>query len=295
MKKWHIGVNFNSNDSYYILKYLKNHKYIWEEDNDIISIYGSFPNIIWNGGRVMVDFPFPKRLMKETIKRYNSLGLAINYTYTNCLVEEKHIYDHLGNYTLEIANNGKNGIICNKPVLENYIRKNYPNFKYYLSATNSSFINDKELENLKDKYDLLCLSPNDSRNKELMKRIGVDNCIVIVDEMCHLNCIEERKLHYIGLSTDQMNFEHSEVSECLYRKRLPENNNYPCTDTVLSKKEINDLEQLGVEHFKLVTRATNNIYLIKKLCECMIKEKYKKEFEYNIIKILNNNRAIQNT
>lgn len=92
-------INFYLPDFYYkydlniaIIKILKMHPEYFYDNINITSIYGSFPGAIWNGGRLTpgnTDY----NNIKATIAGFNELDVKVRFTFTNCLLEEKHIFD----------------------------------------------------------------------------------------------------------------------------------------------------------------------------------------------------------
>lgn len=80
------------------------------EDVKISAVYGSFPNCIWNGGRANYG-AINRPIMQQTIEELNKRGIAVRYTFTNPLLEEKHMSDVYSNICLELADNGKNEVL----------------------------------------------------------------------------------------------------------------------------------------------------------------------------------------
>ena len=62
------------------------------DDVRIGAVYGCFPGAIWNGGRVVWGIEHRETIAKM-IKQYNDRGIAVRYTFTNPLIEEKHVND----------------------------------------------------------------------------------------------------------------------------------------------------------------------------------------------------------
>ena len=56
------------------------------DDFKISAAYGSFPNCIWNGGRVGFD-KITRPVMDVVIQELNKRGIAVRYTFTNPLLE----------------------------------------------------------------------------------------------------------------------------------------------------------------------------------------------------------------
>ena len=88
---------------------------ILKENVKIGSIYDS-PQCIWNGGRIVTTTWDQERLLE--VRDYMIYkNIPVRFTFTNCLLEEKHTYDTYGNLLLKIFNTGNNEIICNSEVL----------------------------------------------------------------------------------------------------------------------------------------------------------------------------------
>ena len=97
------------------------------EGYDIGSVYGTFPGAIWNGGRAVFGI-MSKKDIKLVLDNYNNLGVPVRFTWTNSLIEEKHLNDTYCNLIMELANNGKNQVLVNRDVLGDYLRKTYGSF-----------------------------------------------------------------------------------------------------------------------------------------------------------------------
>ena len=100
----------------------------FREGVEIASVYGAFPQSIWNGGRTQDGF-CQKPFVKSVIQAYNERGIPLRFTFTNPMIEKKHLSDDFCNMVMHLADNGLNEVIVFSPLLEEYIRKNYPNYK----------------------------------------------------------------------------------------------------------------------------------------------------------------------
>ena len=95
---------------------------LFYDDVKITSCYDSFP-CIWNGGRIKFG-DFSDDEVRNTVLLYNSRGISLRYTFTNCLLEEKHLDDKNGNTILDITRKYQlipNGVNINSPLLMKYI------------------------------------------------------------------------------------------------------------------------------------------------------------------------------
>ena len=100
------------------------------DDLQIGSIYGSFP-CYWNGGRVMEGY-IKDVDMHSIIDIFNNWEIPLRFTFTNTLIDEPLLHDPQCNKIMRMANNGMNEVLVNSPLLEQYLRSEYPNFKYFL-------------------------------------------------------------------------------------------------------------------------------------------------------------------
>ena len=63
------------------------------------------------------------------VKNINDLGIPVRYTFTNPIIFEEDLDDPYCNFCMSVGDNGMNEVLVFSPVLEEYIRKNYPSFK----------------------------------------------------------------------------------------------------------------------------------------------------------------------
>ena len=70
-------------------------------------------------------------------------------------------------------NNPKNEIVVNSPILEEYIRTNYPNYTLISSTTKCiTNLNDVKTEINKEQYKLICLDYNLNHNTKLLNDLS---------------------------------------------------------------------------------------------------------------------------
>ncbi len=180
------------------VNYIKKFPYRFMDNIKLPAFYGSFNNMIWNGGRVRLGKMLSREEMQKTIKDLNDAGVAVRYTYTNSAIQEKHLYDTYCNATMELANNGMNEVLVNSPVLEKYLRKNYPNFKYILSTTSCERNVDK-INEATEKYDLVVIDYRDNRNQEFLEKIKHKEKIeILIDEKCPSGCKNRKRDYELG-------------------------------------------------------------------------------------------------
>lgn len=153
-----------------LMNLMKDYPDCFREGYCIGSVYGTFPGAIWNGGRAVFGIT-GKDDIAAILKIYNSRGIPVRFTWTNSLLEEKHVYDTYCNLIMKQADNGMNQVLVNQPVLEDYIRRNYPDFKL-ISSTTKRITDVKGLREELDKdYFLVVLDYDLNHNEEVLSAI----------------------------------------------------------------------------------------------------------------------------
>ena len=274
---FHLPGMFIYNKAYRVLlPLLKQRPEVLRKNIIIKSVYGS-PNCIWNGGRVIHGYS-TKELLIEIRDFMAEMDIPVRFTFTNPILEEKHIYDTYGNLLLEIFNTGKNEILCNSEILENYIRKNY-NYKYISSTTKRLNLKKFQSEEIQKKeYDLVVLDYDHNKDFVYLKNIEDKNrCELLCNPVCKPKC-EKRKEHYDHIGFCQLN--HSEsVLMCL-------DSNKPFYEAqkgknFISNADINNIYlPMGYQNFKLEGRTAPPIDWIEIILYYLIKDEYKPEIRF---------------
>jgi len=219
------------------------------------SVYGSFPGAIWNGGRAVFGITY-KADMERLIKTYNDKGVPVRFTWTNSLLEEKHLNDTYCNLIMRVADNGLNQVLSNTEILENYIRENYPKYPIISSTTKRM----TDMEALKDElgkdYHLVVLDYDLNHNEEALQAMEpyADKLEILVNEICYPGC-KMRKEHYRSESQSQLEFDNRSDFRC-------PNKSTPrvfkeCMDrpAFISNEEIGSYIDRGFVNFKIVGRG----------------------------------------
>ena len=148
-----------------IINLMKDYPEKFRDGYRIGSVYGTFPGAIWNGGRAVFGIT-GKNDIENILKIYNSRGIPVRFTWTNSLIEEKHLQDTYCNLIMRMADNGLNQVLVNTPVLEEYIRREYPDFKLISSTTKRITGVDGVLEELQKDYFLVVLDYDLNHNED---------------------------------------------------------------------------------------------------------------------------------
>jgi collagenase-like PrtC family protease len=239
----------------------------------VTSVYGTFPNVIFNGGRTLFHFHSDiadrrawfeekNRLwytadgMQDLVRRYNDQGIAVRYTYSNPLITKRHLADPFANLTLEIAHNPMNAVITANPVIERYVRAHYPKYQIVGSATAVKNLSVAFLKRRAEEVDLFVLPPEYNGRLALLEKLPIGKLEVILNERCVAHC-SNRPHHYraIGksqlLSDPRFQAENHESHCPLWKAEMA---GLTVKNMVLPDDKIEALQNAGVRHFKFVGR-----------------------------------------
>lgn len=238
-----------------ILNMMKDYPDKFRDGYKIGSAYGSFPGAIWNGGRTVFGIT-GKSDIEAVLKLYNSRGVPVRFTWTNALIEEKHTYDTYCNLIMKLADNGLNQVLVNTPVLEAYIRKEYPNFPLISSTTKRIVGVEGVLEELKKDYYLVVLDYDLNHNEEALKALEpyANRLEILVNEVCFPNC-PKRSEHYLQQSKLQLEYDINTGFPCpnnTKERRFEECTKRP---SFISNEEIQSYIDRGYVNFKIVGRG----------------------------------------
>lgn len=268
----------------------------------IASSYGCFPPAAWNGGRAAVG-AVRRDFINFIIKEYNSRGIPIRYTFTNPLVTENHLSDPFCNMITEAAANGLNEIIVNVPVLEEYIRKKFP--QYPLISSTVKQIEDREqlLCELEKDYKLVVLDYNwNNRFDELEALPRKDKIELLVNSYCTPHCKRRRK-HYEFLG--EMQFELNRQvfgSERDMMKPIPDRQ-FPCPNTDLNFYDTLAFEThispediyekyvpMGFENFKIEGRLMHPVNILESYLYYLVKPEHRDRLRVDMLRALLGNK-----
>lgn len=158
----------------------------------ISSIYGSPSDFLWSGGRLSIA----DNNTAEVLSLLNKHSISPRLTFSNSLLEEKHLADKKCNNLCKTYNQNKGGIIIHSDLLLDYLQKEYPNL-YYISST-TKVITDKEklIEELNRK-EFTYVVPDFRLNKQLfdLDQKQKDKVEFLCNECCYTGCTERKKCY----------------------------------------------------------------------------------------------------
>ncbi len=183
--------------------YMKNYSERFRDGIKIASVFGNFSGALWNGGR-NVSGKYDRSINEKIMKEFNSRGIPLRFTFTNPLIEEKHLSDKVCNDILKMADNGMNEVIVMSPILEQYIRENYPGYKITSSTCKQiRDMNDLNAELDKD-YNLVVIDYNwNNKFDDLALIKDKQRCEILVNACCQPAC-PRRGEHYRSIGKYQI-------------------------------------------------------------------------------------------
>lgn len=288
---------------------LREHPEFFRDGVKIGSLFGEFPTSLWNGGRNSRGDQCNADYINDVIKSMNAWEIPIRFTYTNMLLEKKDLEDVFCNYCLKAAHNGMNGVILVSPLLEEYIRRNYPKMK--LTSSTCKQLRGVEAVNaeLKKEYDMVVLDYNLNNCFDQLEKIeDKERCEILINAACEPNC-PRRGAHYRNISENQKNI--------VKNMKLPRERQIPlkpweckyCTGaqqnvytigkfaTYVSPEAIwEKYVPMGFRNFKIEGRTDNLFVVVEAYCHYMIKPEFQGQVRLlllrnlELIKVLQVNR-----
>lgn len=269
-----------------LLTLMQQHPEYFREGVKIASVFGAFPPSLWNGGRNTVGV-VDDEIIKQVTKAFNSRGVPLRFTFTNPLIEEKHLGDPFCNKVMRMCDNGLNEVIVLSTILEEYIRKNYPSYKI-TSSTCKEIRNADELSaELEKDYHYVVLDYNWNNNFEFLETLPhKEKCELLINACCVPNC-PRRGEHYRSIGETQIKY--AEYMKTPPMMRKPTHfEDFKCPSMLRHIYQITDLPThispdaivekyvpMGFNQFKIEGRTVPDIALAENYIYYMIKPEYK--------------------
>jgi hypothetical protein len=267
----------------YFLNLYEQHRDFFYDDVAFSSCFGNFHYCIWDGGRNFIRYEHCTReYMEEVVNDYKDRNVALRLIFTNPVITEEHLDDRFGNLMLEVCDNGRNEVVVNSPLMEQYIRENYPGYKI-ISSTTKRLTNPTDfLAELDKDYYQVCLDYDLNKNKELLEAIPKEKrgkCEFLSNAICGSNC-SFRKTHYAKTGIAQLTYlrdTYNVLGVC----KIKENITHPSVlgkGNNLTRAEMQEYNKMGYKYFKLEGRTIPSsdllglylYYFIKPECQAEV-------------------------
>lgn len=277
---WHLpGFCYFRQLNYAVITLMEKYPEAFREGYRVGSVYGTFPGAIWNGGRVVMGIA-GKRDIIATLNLYNSKGVPVRFTWTNSVLEEKHVQDTYCNLIMRLADNGSNQVLVNSPILEEYIRREYPRFPVISSTTKRIVESGSLFQELDKDYFLVVLDYDLNHNQKVLQGLeerGKAHAIeILVNEVCTPGC-QRRAEHYAQQSKAQLEFDVKDIFPC--PNANPNKTFAECMKrpAFISNEEIGSYIERGFVNFKIAGRGMPQQYVLDAYLYYLVKEE-KREF-----------------
>lgn len=275
-------------ENFILKELLKTHGDMFRENIRIGAVYGAFPGSLWNGGRVEHGFTLQEK-MKFILNQFNNDGIPLRFTFTNSLITEEHLEDTFCNLCLKLADNGLNEVLVNSPILEEYIRANYPNYRIISSTTKEiKNIAETEAEAAKEYYMVvLDKSYNNTEKMEVLK--DKSRYEVLLDSYCQDDC-PKSTMHYRAVSKAQLEFTELPFPKCDAINRgfydiMDQNKTFITVEDLYGK-----YYEMGYRNFKLDGRAFHYLNQLESYIYYMVKPEYQTRVRFLFEKALSKMR-----
>lgn len=255
-----------------IMNMMKDYPDKFREGYRIGSVYGTFPGAIWNGGRTAFGLTC-KRDMENILKIYNSRGIPVRFTWTNSLLEERHLYDTYCNLIMRLADNGLNQVLVNTRVLEDYIRREYPGYPL-ISSTTKRITDPESLQAELDRdYALVVLDYDLNHDEQVLEAISpqAGRVEILVNEVCYPGC-PRRAEHYEQQSRLQLEFDIHTGFPCPNQTQQRTFQECMQRPAFITNEQIGGYIEKGFCNFKIAGRGMPQDYVKESYLYFLVKE-----------------------
>lgn len=272
--------------------------HLFHDGLKIASVYGNFGGTVWNGGRYLGG-DTNTNTVKKTLEIFNSRNVPLRFTFTNPLIEKKHLSDFFCNHVLRLADNSINEVIVMSPIIEDYIRENYPNYPITSSTCKQiRNMDDVNAELAKD-YKYVVLDYNFNNKFDLLEQIEEKNrsrCEILVNACCIPDC-PRRGEHYRSIGQDQIReWEHKKspmsnkpLEFTPFKCESMMNTIYDVTSFSTHVSPTDIFEKylpMGFNNFKIEGRNVNDTNLLETYVYYMVKPEYRDITRLKMLNVL---------
>lgn len=268
----------------WIIDKFNNDRKVFFDSAVIDNIYGSVPNVVWNGGR---NGPLDRMELddiRNLFEKYQAKGIRLRITFTNCMLEEDHLSDNYANDILKLINEMGFEITVSSEFLEAYIRNKYPNIPIISSTTKCILDIDKLNKEVSKEYKLVVLDYRKNADELFLKQIKNPRKIeLLLNEDCFNTCVQ-RMRHYRDISLN-----------IIMENKLPDTEVY-CQgkyrnlyDSMKQKETIRNIDlytyysNLGFENVKIRGRRSDFYDVLESYMYYLIKDEYRDMVRLDIL------------
>ncbi|MDE7224442.1 MAG: hypothetical protein K2O34_11780, partial [Acetatifactor sp.] len=207
------------------------------------------------------------------LKLYNSRGIPVRFTWTNSLIEEKHVYDTYCNLIMRLADNGINQVLVNTMVLEEYIRREYPHYPLISSTTKRITDLESLQAELDRNYYLVVLDYDLNHDEQVLEAISpqAERVELLVNEVCYPRC-PLREEHYRQQSRLQLEYDIHTGFPC--PNQTTQRSFKECMErpAFITNEQIGSYIERGFCNFKIAGRGMPQEYVVESYLYFLVRE-----------------------
>jgi collagenase-like PrtC family protease len=234
----------------------------------VLDSFHGCPDLIWNGGRMNARVPFYPDTA-EYFKSLNDEGKGVILTFSNVLLEEKHLSDAESNRLLECLDDqcGLNGVIVVSDLMSDYIRRKKPGLKQIASVVKSFMENPegkvKWYREMQERFDRIVVHTDHMFDLDLLDKLDRGKAEILITEECSYKC-PNRQRHqtlnsmYNVAGSKEVNDEIQKINKTLCAGRsgvlFEERNPKRGRTCFLLHDEVKAIYDMGFRNFKISGR-----------------------------------------
>lgn len=230
------------------------------ELGEVDSMFGMASDVKLDGGREFFC-GLPQVSTDEVIdyvEECNSNGVGFHLVLNASGVTDEDLKDEKLLKLLDACHDEKNGVICMDEKLRQFVKEKFP--KYSLIASRIVDEQDeKGLNSLFEKYDLVTLPENLNENLELIGKLPAERTVIILNSFCAVDCPKRDKHYKLNSEFRKRKLSGEDEMKLMteFMKELG-----PCTASKLSQisrvhiepEDFKKYVDLGIKHFKVLDR-----------------------------------------
>ena len=253
------------------------HPEYFNDNIQIDAVFGNFQWCIWDGGRYFDEYN--QASLEDIQMIYNFFKqhkIPMRFIYTNTELKPDHLKDRFCNLVTAVCEDELNEIVINSPILEEYLRINYPKYNFISSTTKCLTNQDLVKKELDKDYLRVCLDYNFNHNFNFLNNLTnsqKEKVELLINVVCGPNC-QNRIQHYKLNSLYNLNYGKTyQIDYCTLcaPHLLP-------YDTKVSNEitidEIKKYVDIGIVHFKLEGRRSEPLTHLISCVKYLIKPEY---------------------
>lgn len=272
------------------LKTAKNCPWMLKDNVVLDSVFGS-PTCIWNGGRAIANVYYNKKQLQNIHDTYANLGVKVRFIFTNSLLNEHDLYDRYCNLIMYIFQDLSPEVVVYSPLLEDYLRSQYPTVSFISSTTKRLRTSKEQLKEFNHDYKYICLDYDYNYDYDFLDSIQEkdrNRVEILINSTCIKGC-NARVLHQEFSCRRQLEYDCDEdceseafFKECPKIKRsmeLPTSNDCNTKNLYIDTNYIfpQDLDKyldIGFNHFKIQGRELKPSQILAEFFPYLIRPEY---------------------